>query len=181
MSGHVVVLNGGSSAGKTTLCRALQATLPDIWFRAGIDAFLGSSSVRLYEHPQGLEIASDGTVLRGTEFDRLYDAYRAGVAAFAAAGANVILDEVMLRGEPDQRAWRQAFGTEPLWIGIRCQPDEAERRELGRGDRDRGMARGQADTVHEGVAYDLELDMTARPTAEAVPPIAAAIRDRWPA
>ena len=48
-----------------------------------------------------------------------------------------------------------------LWTGVRCDADEAARREIVRGDRMPGMARLQADTVHDGVAYDLVVDTTA--------------------
>jgi chloramphenicol 3-O phosphotransferase len=181
VGGRVVVLNGGSSAGKTTLTRALQDILPEVWFRAGIDTFLGAASIRLYDHPLRLTIGKDGSVRRGPEFDQLYEAYRASVGTFARGGANVIIDEVLLGGGSEQQAWRAALSAEPLWVGIRCRAEEAERRETQRGDRDTGMARGQADAVHDGVVYDVDLDLTAMSTAEAVVPIVAAIRERWPA
>lgn len=46
----------------------------------------------------------------------------------------------------------------PGFGGLRCDPEVAALRELARGDRAIGMARSQAVRVHEGVAYDLELD-----------------------
>ncbi len=44
---------------------------------------------------------------------------------------------------------------------MRCDAAEAARREGVRGDRMPGMAALQADSTHEGVAYDLVMDTTA--------------------
>ena len=35
--GRIILINGTSSSGKTTLVRALQAALPDLWLEMGID------------------------------------------------------------------------------------------------------------------------------------------------
>ena len=37
MSTQVIVLNGGSSSGKTGIARCLQAILPQPWLRLGVD------------------------------------------------------------------------------------------------------------------------------------------------
>ena len=39
-----------------------------------------------------------------------------------------------------------------LWVGVRCDP------EIARGDRVIGMAASQAEAVHLGVGYDIEVD-----------------------
>jgi chloramphenicol 3-O phosphotransferase len=73
----------------------------------------------------------------------------------------VIVDEVFLGGAGSQGRWRQALGDLPvLWVGVRCEPDVAAEREVARGDRVTGMAAAQADLVHRGVTYDLEVDTT---------------------
>ncbi len=47
-----------------------------------------------------------------------------------------------------------------LWVGVRCESAVAEGREIARGDRISGMAAAQAEIVHQGVRYDLEVDTT---------------------
>ena len=37
---QVIVLNGGSSAGKTGIARCLQAILPQPWIRLGVDGLV---------------------------------------------------------------------------------------------------------------------------------------------
>ncbi|MEV0718076.1 chloramphenicol phosphotransferase, partial [Asanoa sp. NPDC050611] len=88
-------------------------------------------------------------------------AWIAGVAAMARAGARVVVDEVFLGGAASQRRWRTALrGLGVLWVGVRCDSAVAAGRELARGDRAVGMAAAQADLVHRGVLYDLEVDTT---------------------
>ena len=162
-----MVLNGGSSSGKTTLARALQETLPGIWSLFGIDAFLWATPQHLHGDADCFK-NTDGDVQIGLRFAELYRHWRQAVAAFVRDGGNVILDEVSLYGGDDQRAWQQALGDIPMvWVGIRCPADEAERRERARGDRNIGLARNQADRCHDGVAYALVVD-TSQSTNEQI-------------
>ena len=73
----------------------------------------------------------------------------------------VIVDEVFLGGAVSQQRWQKALsGLQVLWVGVRCESSVAAGRELARGDRVVGMAELQADVVHQGVFYDLEVDTT---------------------
>jgi chloramphenicol 3-O phosphotransferase len=45
-------------------------------------------------------------------------------------------------------------------VGVRCDGDVAEARGVARGDRSAGMASLQADHVHVGIEYDVEVDTT---------------------
>jgi chloramphenicol 3-O phosphotransferase len=77
------------------------------------------------------------------------------------AGARVIVDDVFLGGPASQERWRRALnGLPTLWVGVRCDGAVAAGRELARGDRVAGMAESQAELVHRGVVYDLEVDTT---------------------
>lgn len=51
-------------------------------------------------------------------------------------------------------------------------------REIARGDRARGMAASQADMVHRGVSYDLEVDTTQAEPLACARTIAAHVADR---
>jgi chloramphenicol 3-O phosphotransferase len=51
-------------------------------------------------------------------------------------------------------------GLDVVWVGVRCDAQVAAGREMARGDRVRGMAAVQADLVHRGVMYDVEVDTT---------------------
>lgn len=45
-----------------------------------------------------------------------------------------------------------------LWVGVHCTLEVGETRERARGDRVTGMHRQQAQLVHQGVQYDLNVD-----------------------
>ena len=64
------------------------------------------------------------------------------------------------RGAVSQQRWKQALGPLPvLWVGVRCAGAVAAGRRSP-GDRVTGMAASQADVVHQGVVYDLQVDTT---------------------
>jgi len=167
MTGRVIVLNGGSSSGKTTLARHLQTALDGMWFMFGIDLFLWLSPMRMHDNPDGIKVI-DGIVNRGQRFTEHYDHWIDAVAGFARSGSNVVLDEVFLAASFDQERWRRALRDVPtLWVGVRCPADEAERRELERRDRNIGIARVHADSVHDGVVYDVVVDTSTMTTEQA--------------
>jgi chloramphenicol 3-O phosphotransferase len=169
--GNVILLNGTSSAGKTTIARALQDVLDTPYLHTGIDQML-------IEHlPDGLIVFSDGIQPASAEgwlavscedslvqvrigpvgYRWLAGMYRA-VAALAEGGLNVILDDVIY----DPRVLCTAVETLPaeqvFFVGIRCPLEVAEQRERERGNRGRGGARAFYDLVHAHGVYDLEVD-----------------------
>jgi chloramphenicol 3-O phosphotransferase len=107
----------------------------------------------------------------------LQDAWMTGLVAMARAGAHIVVDDVFLGGAASQRRWIDALGDVPtLWVGVRCAAAVAEEREAARGDRVTGMAAKQADLVHEGVVYDLEVDTTHTASMDCARTIAAHLR-----
>jgi chloramphenicol 3-O phosphotransferase len=158
---QVIVLNGGSSSGKSTLARALQAALAEPWLTFGVDDFVAALPASLMSSDAGIAFASDGGVTVGPAFSALDAAWVAGIAAMARAGARVIVDEVFLGGADSQARWVRALGDLPtLWVGVHCDAAAATAREAARGDRTPGMAARQSALVHQGVTYDLSVDTT---------------------
>ncbi|MBC6449930.1 chloramphenicol phosphotransferase CPT [Actinokineospora xionganensis] len=156
MTTQVIVLNGGSSSGKSGIARCLQAILPTPWLSISVDTLVDAMP---HNTPGGIEFSPDGEVNVGPEFRRLEAAWIEGIAAMARAGARIIVDDVFLSGPRSQRPWKNALdGLDVLWVGVRCDKAVAEGREIARGDRAVGMAASQAEVVHQGVDYDLEVD-----------------------
>ena len=159
MTTQVIVLNGGSSAGKSGIVRCLQHILPQPWICFGVDDLVERLPPALVDSPAGLVFGPNGEVDVGDGFMQLQHAWMVGIAAMARAGAHIILDEVFLGGGASQDRIRNYLeGLDVLWIGVRCAPDIAAGREIGRGDRVIGMAERQAEIVHKGVVYDVEVD-----------------------
>jgi chloramphenicol 3-O phosphotransferase len=172
----VIVLNGGSSSGKSGIARCLQAILPDPWLVIGVDTLIRAMPVSSRRSVVGIEFASDGAVIVGAQFRALEAAWIEGVAAMAHAGARVIVDEVFLGGAASQQRWQQALGTlRVLWVGVRCDGAVAAGREIARGDRAAGMAESQAEVAHQGVTYDVEVDTTHTEALDCARAIAACV------
>ncbi|MFB6780717.1 chloramphenicol phosphotransferase CPT [Streptomyces sp. NPDC056352] len=171
---QVIVLNGGSSSGKSGISRCLQAVLPDPWLVLGVDTLVDAMPGSMQTSDAGIEFAPDGEVIIGPEFRTLEAAWIEGVAAMARAGARLIVDEVFLGGAASQQRWQKNLGgLRVLWVGVRCESAVAAGREIARGDRVTGMAASQADVVHQGVVYDLEVDTTHAESMECARTIAA--------
>lgn len=135
----MIILNGGSSSGKTGIVRCLQAVLPDPWLAFGADSFVDAMPARMQASDAGIEIAADGRVSVGAEFRALEAAWGEGIVAMAGAGARIIVDEVFLGGAESQQRWQKALGgLAVLWVGVRCERTSPQavrsREEIGRGE-----------------------------------------------
>jgi chloramphenicol 3-O phosphotransferase len=173
---QVIVLNGGSSSGKTSIARCLRAILPQRWIAVGIDDLVDALPWWLQDAGAGIAFGQQGEVTPGERFRELEDAWMTGLAAMAHAGARIIVDDVFLGGAASQERTRTHLaGLEVLWVGVRCDPEIAEARELARGDRVLGMAAAQAESVHDGVVYDLEVDTGAAEPLQCARAIAASV------
>lgn len=106
-------------------------------------------------------------------FRRTRAAYHRALAGAVRAGMDVVGDHVL--NEP----WRIADlvdvcdGLDVLLVHLRAHPDELDRRERARGDREVGTARIQQDLVHSHGDCDLEVDTTGVSPAE----VAARVSD----
>lgn len=190
---EVIVLNGASSAGKTTLATALQDEFDETWLIFGIDTLIAALPLALLEihedaviaaHPKehdvrpgGIRFDANGAIEIGSEFRRLEAAWLSGVAAIVASGVRLILDEVFLDGRHDQDRLRQALEGRPVvWVSVTCDLEVAAQRERDRGDRPVGASERQIDQVHDGVHYDLVVETTSRPSSELAQEIAERVR-----
>ena len=163
---RVLVLNGGSSSGKSSLARALQLVLPGIWLRLSVDTLIDACPPSLLS-AEGLELAEDGEVRVGAAFTAVEERWMAGIARMVELGAQVLIEDGFVSGPAAQERWRRALRRLPVgWVGVRCDPAVAAARERARGDRSEGMARLQAESVHVGIEYDLEVDTSQRAPAD---------------
>ena len=78
---HVIVLNGGSSCGKTEIARCLQAILPEPWIRLSVDDLVDALPPSLLDSDSGISFGQHGDVGVSGGFRELEAAWMAGVAA----------------------------------------------------------------------------------------------------
>jgi chloramphenicol 3-O phosphotransferase len=161
---RIILVNGVSSVGKTSTIAALHEITADPFLHVRMDDFLGMLPVPWFGHPDGITFTpttdTEGRagvdVIVGPAGARLFAGMRAAVAAMAAEGNDLILDEVLFEGDADYRRRLAAFDLK--LVGLFAPIEVIEARERARGDRMVGLARRQMDLVHQGVTYDLELD-----------------------
>lgn len=159
---QALLLNGGSSSGKTSVARELQNVLDGVWLRLGVDTLLEAVPPSMLDD-DGLEVKVDGEVVVGARFTAVEDWWMAGIARMVEAGAFVVIEDNFVSGPGAQQRWRAALHRVSVgWVGVRCGPAQAAERERARGDRPVGMAAKQALTVYEGISYDLEVDAGAQ-------------------
>lgn len=181
----MVVLNGGSSSGKSAIARRLQELLGPTWMVLGVDdlirALPGGDHLddrdparRDLEGPGVLAFGHDGSVVATDAFRHAEAAWYKGLAAIGRSGTGLIVVEVFLGARASQARLAAALsGLAVAWVGVRCDRDVAAARERSRPDRVVGMAHLQAERVHEGVTYDLVVDTTATSAADCAREIAS--------
>ena len=166
--GRILVLNGTSSSGKSTLAKALQTLLPEPWLVVGIDTFVFALPRRYLDQPAWSEVfryvrpdgATEGPfrIETGPLGQQLVAGMHRSVAALAEAGLSVIVDHVLLETawlDDARRCWAPFDWS---LVGVRCPLAVVEQRERDRRDRTLGQAAAQFAIVHEDRAYDLEVD-----------------------
>jgi len=166
--GQIIVLNGTSSAGKTSIGRELLDVLSSPFFLMSVDAF---GAMRSPSRTAELSADEVPDMLRRTRAG-----FHRAVAGMAAAGNDVIMDHVF--SEP----WRLSDCLrlfEPFrvfFVGVRCSVPELERRERARGDRTVGHAAAQIEAVHTPGVYDFECETDVATPRECALAIAEGLR-----
>ena len=151
----IILLNGTSSAGKTSIAKALQRVMDAPYLHVPIDSFEDMMPERdIFGEP--------GSPEWQPLFNRMLSGFHHSVAALAAAGSNLVVDHLLVQGvEPQNWLTECVELLTPYtvyFIGVHCPLEELRRRELARGDRGIGQAERQLGRVHRHGVYDLELD-----------------------
>ena len=164
MTAKIILLNGASSAGKSSIARALQEIASEPYLHVQMDAFLEMLPEALQQNMPGFAYRTgwEGgkpfvAIEAGPTGKRAMRGMRHAIAVLAGQGNNLIVDDVMVGGEMAQyQALLADF--EVFRVGVIAPLAVLEMRESARSDRLPGLARWQYERVHKGVAYDLEVD-----------------------
>jgi chloramphenicol 3-O phosphotransferase len=187
--GKLIVLNGGSSSGKTAIARAFQDLAPECWMQLGIDLFwyaippsqLDMQQVRPEYNTWDVEVDADGvawfSVTPGPLLEKAMHARYKAIRVYLDDGINVIADDLFWK-----RDWLVDFlrifeGYEVWLVGIHVSDEEGARRESERYSRIAGTNRGSARAAHADAEYDFELDSTDIP----VPELARVLHEQYQA
>ncbi len=153
--GQVILLNGVTSSGKSTLARKLKALMPK-YFIIGLDDMIDI----LFVLKDRQEVPESSHYILQQNFNisfRPYMLHRITKLVHEYA-FNVIVDTVISDQQMHDDFATLFKGENVLRVGVQCPIEELERREKARGDREVGMARQQIESVHAYVPYDIEVD-----------------------
>ena len=182
--GRIILLNGASSAGKTTLAQAIARLSEQPVQHIALDQFRDGMAGRYRgmnapagtPGARGLNVvpAAGGTqtLLRFGDVGRqTLRGMRRAIAAFATSGIDVVVDDLLL--EPAFLAdYLDALqGCAVTFVGVHCDLATLSAREAARPGRFPGTAAAHWAAVHEGCRYDVEVDtgrQTPRQCAERV-------------
>ena len=150
-SGKIIVINGPSSSGKTTLALAAQKQFDIPFLRFSFDLFLDNKVLPMDQINRGV-FSWDS--IRPFVFIGIHQC----LPALATAGNNLIFDHII-----KTKAWldnliQSLSGLDVFFVGLNCSLPELERREIQRGNRRIGEARTDFQTVQTITSYDLELN-----------------------
>ena len=149
--GKIIIINGPSSSGKTTLALALQNQLDIPFIRFSFDLFLDHKAFLSEQIRNGM---FSWDLMRPAVFRGLHQC----LPALATADNNIIFDHII-----ETKPWLHELLSlivelDVFFVGLHCSLPELERREIQRGDRRRGEAHLDFQTVHSITSYDLELN-----------------------
>jgi chloramphenicol 3-O phosphotransferase len=150
MTERIVLLNGTSSAGKTTVARCLQRTLEPRWLFLEFDLFVEMLTDTTPDPSQGAD---------GEEFGHwLAEAWYRAVGGLAAVGFDLVVEDVILKPYRLHAAIRRLAPFDVTFVAVHCPMEVAVQRERDRGDRDIGLVTHQFDLVHTDRTYDCQVD-----------------------
>ncbi len=139
----IILLNGISSAGKTSISKVLQQTMNEPYLQVSIDAFEDMLPDRYKE---------EGPFAWQSLFPKLLTGFHSAGTGAVAALVGLLFIAISLAPE-------RVFGGTSA-THVHCSLEEAKRREQARSDQFTGTAERQFPRVHRHNLYDVEVDTT---------------------
>ncbi len=170
MTGKIILLNGASSSGKSTLARALQTALDEPFWHISIDHLIAA-------HVLPKERIDSGEFPWRDMRPHFFDGFHRCLPALAAAGNNLIVEHIVETQAWMQRLLRLLNPFDVFFVGVHCPLPELERRERERGNRRIGEARADLALIHTFGIYDFEV-LSTLPLDENVYDLIAAWKTR---
>lgn len=147
----IILINGPSSAGKSTLATAFQNEIDVPFLRFSFDLFIDDDILPRQQ-------LANQTFSWGDMRPAVMIGYLNCLKGLAEAGNNLVVDYIIETQASSELLVRTLAPFDVFLVGLHCSLEELERREKVRGDRRSGDARSDLQFVHTFTTYDLDLD-----------------------
>ncbi len=181
--GTVIILNGPSAAGKSSIQKEFQALMmPNLWLKPGIDNLFdnpmpeitpqnlsywqSSNPIRWVETTQDNDNNSIITLYVGEQGEKVAYAMNSTIAAYAQNGCNCIVDYIAYKKEWLQDLQNKLQNIPTVWVKVQAPITVLEERETARGTSPKGHARSHYATVFWDMPYDLTVNTDKESAAE---------------
>ena len=166
----IILLNGTSSSGKTTIAKSMQEQYSGIFLLYGIDSVVQNAFPVKCDYPpfnkdaiQVIVNKVDGQpVAKLIISPFMYPVYKAAVSFYqrlSQLGYDIIVDEVLFDENRINQYFELLRDEKIYFVGVKPQKEVAIQREIERKDRFRGFAAGLYDEVYNSLfTYDLVID-----------------------
>lgn len=173
MKGKAILLNGASSAGKSSISKELQKMMVEPFLIMSVDHFFCASPPYFFKYDPWMydtDIPFNDSIKIPTDdkdfdtlmasFPKIISGFHRSIKAMLDAGNNLIIDHGFHKLSWYNECRELLKDEDVLYVKITCDKKTLTKREKKRGDRPTGMAVYQESVVHREVDYDYIIDTT---------------------
>lgn len=165
----IIFLNGTSSAGKTSIAHKLQEFSSEPLTLMGLDLvdflwnnrfiMFGSEAGKGFQFIRKDDVEGKKLIIQsGPEGKRFIHGLHRAIKAMVDSGLPIVLDEFVFDPEDMQDYIEVLRDYTVYFIAVKPPVEVAEQREIARGDREVGLARGLYKAIYGEYNYDLVID-----------------------
>ncbi len=174
-TGTVIILNGPSAAGKSSLQKEFQKLMmPNLWIKVGIDNLFDQptpditaenmhfwqkeNTIMWVKKTKDKDDSPIFTLFIGADGDKVAYGMNSAIAGYAQAGNNVIVDYIAYKKEWIDDLQKKLKNINTIWVKITIPLNILEEHEATRKTSPVGHARSHYKYVHWNIQYKLELN-----------------------
>ncbi len=172
-SGTVIILNGPSASGKSSIQKKIRELFDKPYLKLGIDNLFdavlpdyyglgmvqpkGSFSQEDIRYIETMEVRGKKAIklIVGPIGRKVITGMHYSIAAYAKSGNNVVVDYILYEKEWFSELVNTLKGIKVYYVGLKYPLEIIEKREIKRATSPEGHARSHYDTVHSFDRYDL--------------------------
>lgn len=184
--GRVIIINGPSATGKTSLQKEFQELMRteknELWIRLGIDNLFDNvlppitlENLDFYQTKNDIRWVESGvdrdnnpvvTLYIGDAGKKVIDGMHEAIACYAKRGNNVIVDYIMYDPSWYLELEQKLSDIPHYWVKMDIDLEILEQREKARHTSPVGHARSHYFAVHDNIKYDYVLNCNIKTPAE---------------